>query len=132
MSSHAVAEVLERVSQAHGRLLRVERAPLPGPAGSSASAALRLSFDVAIVTLHLDAEGTALEIATDPGAPVRAEGFVSADEDEPWWAVLGNPLTWVEAPSQGGIRVQFRHDDEAPRRFHLLPAYGGIRVEPDR
>jgi hypothetical protein len=129
--SDTPAETLKRVSQVEGRLLRVERVPLAGPVGARASSALRLSFDVGIVTLRpSDSEG-GLEVQIgrlpDAGSPI----FISAGEEDPWWKVMGCSLTRVQVRAGGGVRVQFRGDRDNPCRFALCPRHGGIEVSVD-
>jgi len=116
------------VIQAEGRLLWAERVPLAGPAGARASSALRLTFDVGILTLHPRGDEGDLEVEighpTDAGSPV----FVSASEEDPWWTVIGCSLTRAQVRAAGGVRVQFRGDQENPRRFALYPRNGGIEA----
>jgi hypothetical protein len=130
-SEDSLAEILERVVRAQGRLLRVERVPVAGPAGSRASSALRLTFDVGIVTLRPGGQAGGLEgqigPVTDPGSSI----FVSASEDDPWWPVMGCSLTRVQARPAGGVHVQFRGDEENPRRFAVFPRHGGIEASLD-
>ena len=127
----SLAEALERVIQAQGRLLRVERAPLAGPAGAQASSALRLTFDVGVVTVRPGGDPKGLEVETGPGADPGAAAFLPASEDEPWWKVIGCPLTRVEARGAGCVRARFRGDRDNPRWFALLPLDGGIGVSMD-
>jgi hypothetical protein len=124
----SLARTLERVVEARGRLLQVERAPVPGPAGATASSALRLVFDVGIVTLRPGGREGALEVEIGEAGSARSEVFVPASEEEPWWAVMGCPLTRVEERPTGGVRVQFRAEQENPRRFDLLPRGGGVEA----
>lgn len=106
--------VLERIAKASGKLLRVEREPMPGPGGAQRSRQLRLSFDVGAVQLHAEAGGLMASAA-------EAEGtLISADEDEPWWTVLGSPLTRVAAQEGGGVLAQFREDNSSPKLFVLV------------
>jgi len=125
------AETLERVSQVEGRLLRVERVPLAGAVSARASSALRLSFDVGIVTLRPSGSEGDLEVQIgrlpDAGSPI----FISASEEDPWWKVMGCPLTRVRVRAEGGVRVQFRGDRDNPCRFALYPRHGGIEVSMD-
>ncbi len=115
--------LLERVVEAGGRLLRVDRLPAPGGAGAGRSEVLRLTFDVAVVELRESAGRLEAEAAGGEPGP----GFVDANEDEPWWALLGSPLVRVGAETGGAeLRVQFRADDENPRRVVLASAAGGI------
>jgi hypothetical protein len=126
-----LAEILERVIQAEGRLLQVERVPLAGPAGARASSALRLTFDVGIVTLRTGANEGDLEVEighlADAGSPV----FISASEEDPWWTVLGCSLNRVQVRASRGVRVQFRGDQDNPRCFALAPRRGGIETSVD-
>jgi hypothetical protein len=126
-----LAETFERVIQAEGRLLWVERVPLAGPAGARASSALRLTFDVGILTLRPCGNEGYLEVEighpTDAGSPV----FVSASEEDPWWAVIGSSLTRVQVRAAGGVLLQFRGDQDNPRRFALYPRHGGIEASVD-
>jgi hypothetical protein len=124
----SLVEILERAIQAQGRLLRVERAPLAGPAGARASSALRLTFDVGIVTVRPGEDESGLEVQVGPGAGPESPVFVSAVEEDPWWRVMGCPLTRVQAQAAGGVRVQFRGDQENPRWLALLPRGGGIEA----
>jgi hypothetical protein len=130
-NSDALAEIFERVILAEGRLLRVERVPLAGPAGARASSALRLIFDVGVLTLRPCGNEGDLEVEighpTDAGSLV----FVSASEEDPWWTVIGCSLTRVQVRSGGGVRVQFRGDQDNPRRFVLYPRHGGIEASVD-
>jgi hypothetical protein len=129
--SDTLAETLERVIEAEGRLLRVERVPLSGPAGARASSALRLTFDVGIVTLRASGSEAEFEVEIgrlpDAGSPI----FISAGEEDPWWKVMGCAPTRVQVGAEGGIRVQFRGDQDSPRRLALHPRDGGIRASAE-
>jgi hypothetical protein len=126
-----LAETLERVIQARGRLLRVQRVPLAGPAGARSSSALRLTFDAGIVTLRPCGKEADLEVQVghlpDAGSPV----FVSASEEDPWWKVMGCSLTGVQVRAGGGVWMQFRGDQDNPRCFALYPRHGGIEASAD-
>jgi hypothetical protein len=123
----AAAQVLARVSAAGGRLLRVERAPAPGPAAARASRVLRLTFDVGRV--ELTAPQGALEAEVVPAGDA-APLPVAADEEDPWWSVLGNPLTRVEPRPDGSLLVQFRPDAAAPKLLALAPEGRAVAVRP--
>ena len=126
-----LAETLERVIRAQGRLLQVERAPLAGPAGARVSSALRLIFDVGIVTLRSGGAGADLEVEIASVPDTQPSVFVSASEDDPWWKVMGFPLTRVGVRAAGGVRVQFRGDQENSRRLAVFSRGGGIEVSVD-
>ncbi len=123
-----LAEALEQVIRAQGRLLQVERIPLAGPAGARVSSALRFIFDVGLVTLRSGEAGADFEVEIASVPDTRSPVFVSASEDEPWWTVVGFPLTAVWVRAVGDVRVQFRGDQENPRRFALSLRSGGIEA----
>ncbi len=120
---NTAAKLLARLAEHSARLLHVERAPLPGPAGGRASSALRLVFEVGIVELRPAAAGLAA-VPLPPGS--AGAGLVPADEDEPWWALLGHPLVRVQARPQGALLVQFRRDEDSPKILVLEPEAGGV------
>ena len=128
---NTLAGTFERVIQAEGRLLRVERVPLAGPSGARASSALRLTFDVGVLTLRPGGKEGDLEVEighpTDAGSPV----FLAASEEDPWWRVIGGSLSRVQVRAAGGVRVQFRGDQDNPRRFALYSRHGGIETSAD-
>lgn len=134
------AEVLRRVREAGGRLLRAERAPL-GPGEAEASAALRLTFDVGRVVLLPGSDGPGgleAEVADADGEDAGAaeESYLPADEEEPWWRLLGQPLTRVEprGPEERpeALLLQFRREDERPRRLELVSERGALSVRAAR
>ncbi|MDJ0788528.1 MAG: hypothetical protein QNK05_17110 [Myxococcota bacterium] len=117
--------VLERVAEAGGRLLRVEREPLPGPAGARESRVLRLVFDVGLLDLHAAAGGQLR--ASKPEAEALP---VDAGEEDPWWALLGTPLARAQLHEGSSVLVQFRHDDDSPRIFVLEARGEGVGLTP--
>lgn len=130
-SGGPLAETLERVIRAQGRLLQVDRAPLAGPAGARVSSVLRLVFDVGVVTLSSGGADADLEVEIASAAEPRSAVFVSASEDEPWWKLLGFPPTRVGGRPGGGVRVQFRGDQENPRWLALFSRDGGVEASLD-
>ncbi len=94
-------------------LLRVERAPKTGPSGARRSERLRLTFDKGAIDFW-PSEGALACGSIDSG-----QALLNADEDEPWWTVLGHPLTRVAPQPGGGVLVQFRPDDASPKLFVL-------------
>ena len=124
-------ELLERVAGEGGQLLRVEM-QLAGPAGDEISA-LILTFDVGRVLLWADsASGSLCEEQIQPGDSKPAD-WVIADDADPWWRVLGNPLSRVLDidPGSGslGVAMQFRPDGDNPRRIAVLARGGGLAVQ---
>jgi len=133
-SDGAAERVLGRVAEAGGKLLRAERAM--GPA--AAPARLRLTFDLGAVEIAPDAEGAALRAtpaAPSPAgdeelhrAPAGDQELHRADEESPWWTLLGHPLTRVAVREAGTLLLQFRPDDASPKILTLEPAAGAVRI----
>jgi hypothetical protein len=129
-------ELLGRVAAVSGRLLRVERAPAPGAAAPVASSALRLTFDVGRLELH-SVPGQELAVALiEAGAP-GDPNLAPADEEEPWWRVIGSPLARVLEPDpargpRAPLRLQFRRDEEAPRVLALGIEGGWLSARLER
>ena len=106
-------QLLGSVVERKGRLLRTT---LDGGPGGWAK--LALTFDVG--TISIQASGGALMAQAHPAA--EGEAGTNADELDPWWTVLGNPLCRV-SEHEDGLLIQFREDAESPRIF-LLRAEG--------
>ena len=126
-------EIFERAVEAKGRLLRVD-ADRAGPTPRR----LALTFDVGRILLEATADGlTASSVAADATLP---EGLDSLAEEEPWWRLLGNPITaaWPgDAGEAAGARsgeslwcLKLRFREEADHaRIVLLEAAGpAVRV----
>lgn len=129
--SDSLAEALRRVIQAQGRLLRVDRAPLAGPSGARASSALRFTFDVGIITLLPGGNGGELRVQIGSLREAGSPELLCASEEDPWWRVMGCSLARLEVRAGGGVLLQFRGDQENPRRFAVFPHRGGIEVSVD-
>ena len=109
---------LSRVVERSGRLLRVTH-----DVGGTALDTLAFTFDVGTIRLEA-AEGA---LTASGHAPGEAEAGSNADEEDPWWTVLGNPLTRVQE-HEGGLLLQFREDAHSPKIVLLVPAGGGLSV----
>ncbi len=116
------AEVFQRVVEAKGCLLRVTREPLPG-GGEQLARAFVLVFDVATLAIRCEAGELAVE-AIEPG-PARG---VSADQDDPWWSILGNRPAKALAREGGALLVQFREDRESPKLLLFSPRGAAVAV----
>jgi hypothetical protein len=133
MSIQTDLKVFERSVDARGRLLRVE-ADRTGPTPRQ----LVLTFDVGRVLLRPTDDGLSAAIVEDRGA--LPPGVEPIDEDEPWWRLLGQPLTaaWpggtegAEGAQASGpllvLKLRFREETENPRIVSLESAGSAIRV----
>ncbi len=106
-------QLLGGIVERHGRLLRTT---LDGGPGGWAK--LALTFDVG--TIAIQATDGALVGRAHPAA--EGEAGTNADELDPWWAVLGNPLCRV-SEHEDGLLIQFREDAQSPKVL-LLRADG--------
>ena len=122
-------ELLERAAEAASCLLRIEQTLAPG--GTDLSGLL-LTFDVGRILLSLDAATQEVREKQVASREQLSQSFEKMDEEEPWWRVLGNPLTRVRDLKVGagkGVALQFRTDADNPRLIAILPGEGGLRVQ---
>ena len=87
---------------------------------------LRLTFDIGVV--EVTAQRAELN-ATVLSADDDAGDLRGLDEEEPWWKLLGQPLTRVVKESPEALRLQWRHDDDNPRVVELKAHEGGIEAK---
>ncbi len=115
-------ELLENVVSSRGVLLRVGTQTPPG--GRSASALL-LTFDAGRLLLSVDPGSEELACMALEKPEDVPGGIVDVSEEDPWWRVLGAPLSdaTVDPPDGTTLRLQFRPDDHNPR-FITLSAHG--------
>jgi hypothetical protein len=133
MSTQTGLKILERAAEARGKMLRVEADRDGATAGI-----LVFTFDVGRVLVTPSADG--LEVAHIEATDALPPGLVALEEDEPWWRLLGNPLTaaWpggvetgVGARGLGSLMVlklRFRDEGENPRVVQLEATGNAIRV----
>jgi hypothetical protein len=123
----ALREICER----RPRLLRVERVPARGKRSPLRAHGLMLLFDRLQLSVRADAETGALEVAAS-GAPLL-EDALRADEDEPWWMLLGTSLVaaWQTTDDKGAssrLELQFREDGANPKIVRLALVDGHIAI----
>lgn len=125
--------VFERAAEAKGRILRVE-----GDRAGATVGILALTFDVGRIVVTPGEDGLRVE-----GVEDRAElpgGIGSLDEEEPWWRLLGQPITaaWPGGVEDGVgakglgelmvVKLRFREESENPRTIRLESVGSGVRV----
>lgn len=129
MSIEQALTLFERAAEARGQLLRAEA---EGPVASPVR--LLLTFDVGRILVEPRAVGfvaSQLEISVPAPSGLRA-----LDEEEPWWRLLGHPLTGVSlaspedaaSPDVGGLLLRFRELDANPVTLRLIPGTGSVSV----
>ena len=126
-----VLEIFERAASAGGRLLRVERLDVQPGADECYANAYLLTFDVGRVLVSVQSPGGPLSLLHLENADDVPSGLSPADEDEPWWRLLGAPVTRVigDVPDlPKSITLQFREDADNPRRVELAAQGGRVRA----
>ena len=133
MSMQAELEVFERAVGARGRLLRAE-----ADRAGATPRQLVLTFDVGRVWVRPTEQGLKIEHVSDRTA--LPDGLVPLEEEEPWWRVLGQPLTaaWPggideasgarAAGPLGALKLRFREEAENPRVVRLEAGGSALRI----
>lgn len=133
MASQASVEILERAATARGRILRVE-----ADRSDALPRILALTFDVGRIVLRPVGEQIGIEAVPDRVA--LPAGLVPLDEEDPWWRVLGQPITAVWpigsgdgsvaplAKESGALKLRFREPDQNPRIVGIAVAGPALRV----
>jgi hypothetical protein len=132
MASQAAIEIFERTAAARGRILRVESDRL-----DASPRILALTFDIGRIVVRPVEAGIEAELAPDRTA--LPAGLVPLDEEDPWWRVLGQPLTAVwpvglEAEPVArverlpALKLRFRESDQNPRIVGIGAAGPALRV----
>lgn len=141
MSTQGDLEIFERAVGSGGRLLKAE-----GDRAGPKLGLLVLTFDIGRILIATD---SAMDSATD-GSTLTVRhgleraglppGLVSLQEEEPWWRLLGHPLTAVwpgdvewgtGARSLGPstiLKLRFREESENPRVITLAAVGGAVTV----
>jgi hypothetical protein len=133
MSTQTELAIFERAAEAGGRLLRVEA----DRAGDSAGV-LVLTFDIGRILVRGADEG--LEVVHLDKPEAVPAGLSVLDEEDPWWRLLGHPLTaaWPGGVEDGIgaqglaslmiVKLRFREESENPRVVQLESTGSQIRI----
>ncbi|MFK7895621.1 MAG: hypothetical protein AB8G23_07275 [Myxococcota bacterium] len=133
MSTQNELAILERAAEAKGRLLRAE-ADRPGAAVGS----VLLTFDVGRILIRSGDAGLIVAHLENPEA--APAGLSVLDEEEPWWRLIGNPLTaaWPGGVEDGigaqglaslmVLKLRFREEAENPRVIELESTGSQVRI----
>ena len=133
MSNLSGLEIFERAVEARGRILRAE-----ADYTDAAPGMLLLTFDVGRIVIRPHDDGLLIEPLEVGDAPPA--GLESLDEHEPWWRLLGHPITaaWPGGVEEGvgarGLRslmvlkLRFREESDHPRIVRLDAAGHAVRV----
>jgi hypothetical protein len=118
-------ERLETTVEADGRLLKVDHL---GEVTAGIARGYLLTFDVGRLLLEV-ATGKVHSVVIENKEEISSDAR-DASEAEPWWRVIGCPITKVWAGEIGaqGLRVQFRGDHENPRVISFVPDGADVRV----
>ena len=123
-------EVFKNAVAAAAQLLKVERLAQAGDDGIPLASAYLLTFDAGRVLLAADPARGRLEANPIPDQESVPGGLVDASEDEPWWRLLGCPLTHATpATEQTTLRLDFRISGGELRRLDIAMSGGSIRAK---
>jgi hypothetical protein len=137
MSKESGLEVFERAVEARGRILRAE-----ADQTGSTPGVLVLTFDVGPILIRPGEDGLLVEHVGDAAA--SPDGLDRLDEAEPWWRLLGQPLTaaWPGGVEEGigarglgslmVLKLRFREESDGPRIVRLEAAGRAVRVSLEK
>ncbi len=134
-------ELFERAAEARGRFLRAEQLQAAGGASDpQRGPGFLLTFDVGRILVAADPGNQSLLLRQVKNPEeVASIRLTELGEEEPWWRIVGDPLTAVwpvhrGAGASGGmgapreLRLQFRESAESPRVVVLGFDAGAVRV----
>jgi hypothetical protein len=133
MSNPSGLELLERAVEARGKILRAE-----ADYTDAAPGVLLLTFDVGRIAIRPHDDGLLIEHLEDGATPPG--GLESLDDGEPWWRLLGQPITavWPGGVEEGlgarglgslmVLKLRFREESDNPRIVRLDAAGRVVRV----
>ena len=136
MANETGFEFLERAAEARGKILRAEA----DRAGASVGL-LALTFDVGRMVIAPTDEG--LVVQPLESREQLPEGLGSLDEEDPWWRLLGQPITaaWPGGGEEGVgaqglgslmiLKLRFREENENPRVVRFEATGNAIRISLD-
>ena len=122
MSMQTDLQVFERAVEAKGRLLRIE-----GDRTGPTPRQLVLTFDVGRISIRPTDDGLSTSLIEDRA--VMPGDLVPLDEEEPWWRLLGQPLT---AAWPGGIEDAVADLSAGVMTGHPVDQSTGRGVEQDQ
>jgi hypothetical protein len=133
MSKESGLTVFERAVEARGQILRAEADRTDATPGI-----LVLTFDVGRILIRPGEDGLLVEHVGE--AEALPDGLEPLDEAEPWWRLLGQPLTaaWPGGVEEGVgarglgslmvLKLRFREESDNPRIVRLEAAGRAVRV----
>jgi len=133
MSMQAGLAILERAAEGRAKVLRAE-----GDRAGATLGVLALTFDVGRILVAPTEEGLVIDHVADPSE--MPEGLGPLDDEEPWWRLLGQPLTaaWPGGVEEGVgasglgslmvLKLRFREEFENPRVVQLEATGNSIRI----
>lgn len=128
--------ILERAAEARGKILRAE-----ADRGGASVGLLALTFDVGRILITPADAG--IEVSAVDVREALPDGLGSLDEEEPWWRLLGQPLTaaWPGGVEEGVgasglgslmiLKLRFREESANPLVVRLEATGSAIRISLD-
>jgi hypothetical protein len=123
--SDARESILEDLIREEPRLLRAEVAASDLRGSATPCRGVLLTFDVGRLAVAVDAEKATLAVRYGPEAEL--DDAVSADEEEPWWTLMGHELVRARR-GPDVLELQFRAEDQSPKLVSFTLRDGAIHV----
>ena len=119
--------ILGEMVESRPRLLRARI--LPGRGGYVAE--VLLTFERAHLAVSAATSGLRLQTHLEPEA--RPDDWLDVAQQDPWWTVMGAPLTemWAERDEAGALQsldLQLREAEDNPKVICLTQLRDGVRV----
>jgi hypothetical protein len=119
--------ILEEMVESRPRLLRAR--VLPGRGRHAAE--ILLTFERSHLEVSAGTSGLRLQTNLEPEA--RPDDWVDVAEEDPWWTVMGAPLTemWAARDEAGALQsldLQLREAEDNPKVICLTQLRDGVRV----
>jgi hypothetical protein len=120
--SERTQPILQDLTRQAACLLRVELLPVPDKPLERFCRAVVMTFDVGLYIVEPSPAGEEIRVARLPDAEAVPEGVIDAEEEEPWWALLGAPLVAAAASLEPDghrrtVDLEFRREN--PRIISL-------------
>jgi hypothetical protein len=125
--SEAREAILAELIREEPRLLRAEIAATDLRGSATPCRGVLLTFDVGRLAIAIDTEKGALAVRYGPEAELDEADVARADEEEPWWTLMGHELVRARR-GPDVLELQFRADDQSPKLVTFTLRDGVIHV----
>ena len=123
--------ILQDLTRQGACLLRVELLAVPDKPLERVCRAVVMTFDVGLYIVELSPAGEEIRVARLADPEAVPAGCIDAEEEEPWWALLGAPLVAAVATLEpdghrSAVELEFRREN--PRIISLAHSDGALTI----